>query len=256
MKIFVLNRNRLLVLGACIVVGALTLMIGLGGARAAISVANTKKDVPIYCVDTKEKKASISFDAAWGNEQTATLLDTLDKYNVKTTFFVVGAWVDKYPESVKEIQERGHEVCNHSNTHAHMTQISHDKQLDEISKCNEKIASVTGQMPTLFRAPYGEYNNQVLSTAKELNMYTIQWDIDSLDWKDPSPTQMKERISKKLNPGSIILLHNGAKNTPEALPMIIESIQNAGYEIIPISQIIYKDSYTIDNAGKQILNSQ
>lgn len=252
MKIFVINRRSMLVIGSCVLATVLAIIIGFNTTQAVATSTSTKKDVPIYCVDTTEKKVSISFDAAWGNEQTSTLLDILDKYNVKTTFFLVGEWVDKYPESVKEIQERGHEIGNHSDTHAHMSQISTSKQAEEICRCNDKVEAITGIRPTLFRAPYGEYNNEILATAKAEEVYTIQWNIDSLDWKDPTPTQMKDRISSKLEPGSIILLHNGATNTPEALPMIIESIQSQGYEIVPISELIYKDNYTIDNTGKQI----
>lgn len=218
-----------------------------------MAASNTNRDIPIYYVDTKEKVCAISFDAAWGNEQTDILLDILDEYNVKTTFFLVGQWVDNYPESVKKIHERGHDIGNHSDTHAHMTQISHSKQIEELNKCNEKIKAITNKEVTLFRPPYGEYDNAVVNSTKSCNMYCVQWNIDSLDWKDPTPQDMVKRIEQKLCPGSIILLHNGAKNTPQALPLIIESIIAQGYKIVPISELLPQGEYITDHEGKMIM---
>lgn len=162
----------------------------------------------------------------------------------------MGEWVDKYPDSVKAIHDAGHDVGNHSDTHAHMPQQSREDMLQELNGCNDKIEKITGVRPTLFRPPYGDYNNALVETVNSIHMYCVQWDIDSLDWKDPSPQQMVDRIQNNLSPGSIILLHNGAKNTPEALPMIIEAIRAQGYEIVPISEILLKGSYTTDHEGR------
>ena len=201
-------------------------------------------------VDTDKKQVALSFDAAWGNEQTEHLLEILDKYKVKSTFFLVGDWVKNYPDSVKDIAKHGHDVGNHSNTHPHMTQMSSSDMVGQIQSCNEKIKELTGKTPTLFRAPYGDYNNDVVKSVNGCNMYCVQWDVDSLDWKDPTPEQIKQNIMKKIKNGSIILMHNGAKNTPEALPTVIEAIKSEGYEIVPISQILLKGEYYTDVDGK------
>lgn len=229
--------------------------VGITTATEAVTTATTDRVIPIYCVDTDKKICSISFDAAWGNEQTDGLLDTLDKYKVKTTFFLVGSWAEKYPESVKEIAKRGHDVGNHSATHAHMTQISSEDMLTELENCNNKIEKLTGKRPTLFRPPYGDYDNNVVNTVMSLDMYCVQWNIDSLDWKDPSVDQIVQNCTSKLQPGSIILLHNGATNTPEALPKVIEAIHAQGYKIVPISKILPKGKYTTDVQGKMIINN-
>ena len=250
MKFFVLTKQRLLIIGCCLLVGALALSVCMSSYNGVITASTTTRKIPIYCVEQEEKVVSISFDAAWGNEQTQGLLDTLDEYNVKTTFYLVGEWVDKYPDSVKAIHDAGHDVGNHSDTHAHMPQQSREDMLKELNGCNDKIEKITGVRPTLFRPPYGDYNNALVETVNSIHMYCVQWDIDSLDWKDPSPQQMVDRIQKNLSPGSIILLHNGAKNTPQALPMIIEAIRAQGYEIVPISQILLKGSYTTDHEGR------
>ena len=123
---------------------------------------------------------------------------------------------------------------------------------EQINECNNKIKKITGVSPILFRPPYGDYNNSLVEAVKSSNMYCIQWDVDSLDWKNPAPKDMIARVTSKVKPGSIVLFHNGAKNTPEALPKIIETLQSQGYQIVPVSQLIYKDGYKIDNAGMQI----
>lgn len=117
---------------------------------------------------------------AWGNEDTQQLIDILAEDNIKATFFVVGEWVDKYPESVKALSDAGHEVMNHSSTHPHMTELSCDQMVAEVQECNEKIEKITGSCPTLFRPPYGDYNDSVVSTLRSIDMYTIQWDVDRL----------------------------------------------------------------------------
>ena len=228
----------------------ITAVTGIITATEAITTASTDRVIPIYCVEKTKKVCSISFDAAWGNEQTDNLLETLDKYNVKTTFFLVGQWVDKFPESVKKITEKGHDVGNHGDTHAHMTQQSDETTMQELISCNKKIEKVTGKSPTLFRPPYGDYNNNLVNAVMGINMYCVQWDIDSLDWKDPSVDQIVQNCTRKLQPGSILLLHNGAINTPEALPKIIEAIQGQGYKIVPISKLLLKGNYTTDVQGK------
>ena len=211
--------------------------------------------MPIYSVGRDDKYCSVSFDAAWGNEDTETLIKILNDYNVKATFFVVGSWVDKYPESVKQLSDAGHEVMNHSNTHPHMTQIGKEKMLEEVTLCDNKIEKITGKKPTLFRPPYGDYNNEVVGTMRDSGHYTIQWDVDSLDWKDLSAQAIYERVTSQVTSGSIILFHNAAKHTPEALPMILKYLKDNNYNVVPISKLIYKKDFTVDHTGKQISNA-
>ncbi len=256
MRLLILTKRKLITIGFCLLIGVLTASIITSTTYKAVQTASTQREIPIYKVDTNENKVAISFDAAWGNEQTDTLLDILDSYNVKSTFFLVGDWVDKYPESVKKIAEHGHDVGNHSNSHPHMTQMSNDAMIEEITACNQKIENTIGKSPTLFRAPYGDYNNDVVNSVKGLDMYCVQWDVDSLDWKDPTPDEIKNRILSKIGNGSIVLMHNGATNTPEALPMVIEGILDAGYEIVPISEILLDGDYYTDVEGKMCAVNQ
>ena len=237
---------------AVIAAASAALLCGIcAGGVAAVKTAAAKKELPIYSVERGDKKIAISFDAAWGNEQTGALIDILGEYGMKTTFFVVGSWVDKYPESVKALDAAGHEVMNHSNTHPHLTRLDVAKIEEEITLCAAKIESVTGKRPDLLRPPYGDYNDTVIKTIRRLGVYPIQWDVDSLDWKGISAEKIAARVLGGVKSGSIVLFHNGGEHTAEALPTILAELQSRGYEIVPVSQLIYRENYTIDHTGRQ-----
>ena len=250
-KVIHLKGKHMTVLG-CLLAAAV--MLGAVSAPAVVASA-AQRQLPIYCVQRDQKMLSISFDAAWGNEDTQQLIDILAKYDIKATFFVVGQWVDKYPESVKALSDAGHAVMNHSNTHAHMSKLSRDEILADVNACNDKIEAVTGVRPTLIRPPYGEYDDNVVSAIRSMDMEPIQWDVDSLDWKDLSAPDITQRVTSKVQPGSIVLFHNAAKHTPEALPGIIEALLQQGYTFVPISQLILPGEcgtdYTLDHTGRQ-----
>ncbi|MCD7946769.1 MAG: polysaccharide deacetylase family protein [Oscillospiraceae bacterium] len=249
MRIWIIRR-KYWVAGGCLLLAAV--MFWVVNIPSVIGVSATERQLPIYCVQRDEKVLSISFDAAWGNEDTQTLIDILGKYKIKATFFVVGSWVEKYPESVKALHDAGHEIMNHSNTHAHMTQLSKDEIIADINACNEKIEAVTGVCPTLIRPPYGEYDDNVISAIRSIGMEPIQWDVDSLDWKELASPEITQRVTSQVQSGSIVLFHNAALHTPEALPGIIEALIQDGYTFVPISQLILEQPYTIDHTGKQL----
>ena len=242
-------RRKLIAAGACAL--AAVMMFWVVNHPAVVGVSASTRQLPIYCVQKDYKVLSISFDAAWGNEDTQQLIDILGKYNVKATFFVVGEWVDKYPESVKALSDADHEVMSHSNTHAHFNSLSSQEIIDDLTACGEKIAAVTGTQPTLFRCPYGEYDDHVINAVRSMGIEPIQWDVDSLDWKDLSAADITKRVTSKVQPGSIVLFHNAALHTPEALPAIIQTLLQEGYTFVPISQIILTGEYTIDHTGRQ-----
>lgn len=250
MRLLILTRRSLLIIAFCLLAGAAAVGVTVSSATKAIQTAATPKENPVYRVESDKKQVAISFDAAWGNEETPQLLKILDDFNVKATFFLVGDWVDKYPEDVKTIAAKGHDIGNHSNTHPHLPQLTEEAALAEITACNEKIKALTGSCPTLFRPPYGDYDNMVVNAVKSLGMYCVQWDVDSLDWKDPTPEQMTKTVLDKVKDGSIVLMHNGAKNTPAALPSIIKGIRNKGFEIVLIKDLIPEGEYYTDVQGE------
>ena len=209
------------------------------------------RSLPIYSVDVEEKKIAISFDCAWGVEYTEKLLDIMEKNDVKCTFFAVQFWVEKYPEYAAKIVDAGHELGTHSRTHSYMSKLSESEIRDELTTSCAAIEKATGQKTNLFRAPYGDYDNLLVDTAKSMDLYTIQWDVDSLDWKNLSATEIALRIINGVKNGSIILCHNNGLHTAEALPIIFSTLKNRGYEFVPIGELIYKENYTIDTNGRQ-----
>ena len=232
---------------------AAALGLGMAGYLAAWPAFGYTADrqLPIYCVDRPEKVCAISFDAAWGADNTQSILDVLAKYNVKATFFVVGNWADQYPQQAKAIVESGCELMNHSNAHGHFNSMSTEEILADVNACNDKIEALTGVRPTLIRCPFGEYDDHVITAIRSIGMEPIQWDVDSLDWKGISAQEIQGRVLDKVKPGSIGLFHNAAENTPEALPGIIEALLADGYTIVPISQILLSGKTMIDNTGRQ-----
>ena len=246
-----MKKYSLVILALLVVVaGSLRYLSSL--ARVTVNVSG--RELPIYSVETEEKKVALSFDAAWGNEDTQKILDILKKEKVHVTFFMTGGWVSEYPEDVKAIKAAGHDLGNHSETHKNMSQLSKEEQKEELMKVHEEVKELTGVEMELFRPPYGDYDDQVILTAKECGYYPIQWDVDSLDWKNYGTDSVIQTIleHKNLRNGSIILCHNGAKYTADALESVIRGLKEKGYEIVPISELIYRENYHMDPAGRQI----
>ena len=243
-----------------VLVAALALVASVKYVASYVNVSSNVngRELPIYSVETDEKKVALSFDAAWGNEDTQEILDILKKHDIHVTFFMTGGWVESYPDDVKAIYEAGHDLGNHSENHKNMSQLSNEEKTQELMTVHNKVKELTGAEMCLFRPPYGDYDDQVVLNAKENGYYAIQWDVDSLDWKDYGVDSIIDTVlnHKSLQNGSIILCHNGAKYTAEALESVITGLQEKGYEIVPISELIYKDNYHMDVTGRQIKDSK
>lgn len=224
------------------------------GSLVPTSGAAANRELPIYCVQTEEPKIALTFDAAWGNQDTQKIMEILKKHNVKVTFFMTGGWVDTYPDDVKMILAEGHDLGNHSQNHKNMSQLSDSEKETELMSVHNKVKELTGYEMFLFRPPYGDYDNALVTTAKKCGYYAIQWDVDSLDWKDYGVESILKTVTQNehLGNGSIILCHNGAKYTAEALDTMITTLKDAGYTFVPLSELIYKEKYHMDNEGRQI----
>lgn len=244
-------RPKLQLLGLCGVL-ALLCALYLGPLQQdATAVIASQKVLPIYSVEREDKVISVTFDASWGGDKTMAILDLLDQYNAKATFFLVGIWVDKYPELVQEIARRGHEIGNHSDSHAHFTQISDAQIRQELKDCSDKIEDLTGTRPTLFRPPYGDYNSKVITVVRDAGYEAVQWSVDSLDWKNRGISDLVKRATNNVQKGDIILFHNDSQYIVEALPAILQHYQAQGFTMIPAKDILLSGNTTIDVQGKQ-----
>ncbi len=251
MKLYVFNVRRVLVFLSVLVIIVMTISV-LSFPESVAAVFNSKREIPIYSVDAEEKLASVTFDCAWGADDIPQILDALKEADVKATFFMVGQWAEKNPEMVKMMAKEGHDTANHSYSHFRMGSLDKDMMSREIIKCGDVIEKLTSTKCDLFRAPYGDYNNTLLSEARKLGYFTIQWNVDSLDWKPGiSKAEIKQRIGQKIKPGSILLFHNDTPYTAKLLPEIIAELENGGYKLVPVSQLIIREDYYIDHEGRQ-----
>ncbi len=219
----------------------------------SVAMGEGSRLLPIYSVETPEKKVAVTFNCAWEAEDIPDILAILEKYEAKATFFILGQWAKDNPTAVKMIAEAEHEIGTHSNTHPDMAKISMEKVREELLRSCEHIENAGGGKPKLFRAPSGSYSSELIKTASEMGFTTIQWDVDSRDWKDKTAGEMVESVTKNVRKGSIILFHSGKENTLEALPQILEILKNGGYEFVKVSDLIYSENYTIDHTGRQFL---
>lgn len=252
MKTYVINFKSLLKYFSLLLLSALLISAVNITGMDVLGVFSSGKELPIYCVETPDKKAAITFDCAWGADDILQILDTLKQKQVKASFFIVGQWAEKHPEEVRMIAQEGHDIGNHSYSHLRMGALDRDRIVSEIQKCGKLLDELTGEKTELFRAPYGDYSNNTVTVARDLGYYTIQWNVDSLDWKPGiGIEEIKSRVSSKLNPGSIILFHNDTPHTAAILPDIIDTIKTSGYELVPVSQIIIRENYFIDFDGRQ-----
>lgn len=214
---------------------------------------DNQKLLPVYCVSTEKPQIAISFDAAWGNEDTERILEILEEENIKATFFMTGSWVEAFPEDVKEIYAAGHELGNHSLHHYDMTTISKQEMQEEVMAVHNMVKELTGCDMQVFRPPYGAYNDNVIEAVRGCGYQAIQWDVDSLDWKNYGVDSIINTVCnhKNLGNGSIILCHNGGKYTADALQELIRNLKASGYEFVRISELVDVNNYNMDFEGRQ-----
>ena len=269
MPIIVLTKKNLLIALLCLalLVGGLFLWLRLrdqpktGETAAAMArVENYElnvlpmksRELPVYGVGRSDNRIALTIDAAWDADKTPFILDTLDKYNVKATFFLCGVWVKHYPDFVKEIARRGHEIGNHSLTHPHMSRMDSIAIQKELSDLDDMLQELTGKRSTLFRPPFGEYNDTVVKAAREAGYEVIQWSRDTVDWKqDRSAQTILDGVLKKLQSGDIILCHNNGYKIETYLPVLIETAQQKGFSFVTVSELLLSGETSIDNNGIQ-----
>ena len=255
MKVFVLTKNSIILYSSIFLALIGIFIVGSNFGDSVFTTASSGEKLPIYCVQTDKPQIALTFDAAWGDEDTDKLISVLEQNGAKASFFMVGGFINRFPKSVKKFSDAGHEILNHSDTHAHLSGLSETDIITEITACEDKIEKVTGVSKKLFRAPYGEYNEEIVKIANANGYKVIQWDVDSLDWKDLSVDEITARVVSKTKNGSIILFHNGTANTASALEKLLPQLKEKGFEFVPVSELIYNENYHIDHEGKQIPNS-
>ena len=247
----ILKKKFLIVVLVLTIVTAICCSTLSTTASAEVFFNKSNRKLPVYAVDTDEKVVALSFDAAWGADKTEKIMEILKSYDATATFFLVGFWVDKYPEITKKIYENGFEVGTHSSAHLHMSKLSEEEIRQDLSMSIDKIESLTGATVRVFRPPYGEYNDTLITVSKSLNVLPVQWSVDSLDWKGISANEISSRVLSRVTNGSIVLCHNNSDHIVEALPIILSGLIAKGYKFKAVGDLVMYENYYIDNNGVQ-----
>ena len=251
MKILCLkNKSIIQMLSLSLIAIALATIVAITNT-GTVYFGYAIRKVPIYSVDTSEKKVALTFDAAWGSDKTLKIVDLLKTEDVLGTFFLVGFWVESNADKVKQIYDAGFDIGTHSNTHPKMSTLSKSQMQQELETSMKLISDITGEEVSLFRPPFGDYNDSLIQVAGSLGLKTIQWDVDSLDWKGLSANEILTRVKTSVKNGSIILFHNNSDHILEAIPLVVSYLKSQGYSMVKLSQLVYQDDYYIDNNGLQ-----
>ena len=247
------GKIKLAILAALVLLAVVMGIYGISDsvAESVYNAASVK--LPIYCTDNENREIALTINCAWGAEDIDEILETLDFYDVKATFFVLGTWAEANPDKLIKIFENGHEIGNHSYSHKLPSRSTEAQLAEEIDKCNDIVKRLTGVKPQLYRAPSGDITETVLELAEDRNMYNIKWSVDSIDWKDNMTYEnILNRVIGRTQSGSILLFHNDTAHTAESLDKILTELEKKGFSFLKVSDLIYKDNYTIDHTGRQI----
>jgi len=193
---------------------------------------------PIFRGNTAKNMIALTFDATFGDNQTEAILNILRQNNIRSTWFISGIWAENFPALLRSISSAGHEIGNHSYNHPHMTQLSPAEMSSQITNATMAIQRVIDVPVYFFRPPFGEYNQTLLNVAAGLGYLTIMWTIDSLDWQNPGPDAIVNRVLSNAANGAIVLMHNAAPDTPQALPRIISELRRRGFNFGTVSDVI------------------
>lgn len=247
-------KGKKVVIEVILLVLVIILSVIVNKRSISVSINETAK-LPIFRVNTEEKEVALTFDINWAEEDHLDeILQILKKYDAKGTFFIMGGWVnytDDNKEKLKNIYNDGHEIGNHSYIHPNFVNISEQRMNDELKKTEDIIYQTIGYNTKLFRFPSGSYNEKALNYVMSKGYKCIQWDVDSVDWKQAGADVEYNRVMKNVKEGSILLFHNNAKYTPENLDRIINKLTGEGYKFLTVSELIYDDNYYIDENGVQ-----
>ena len=233
------------------VVYVFIILLGLGNMVVSL-VSITEKELPIYSVQREEALFALTFNCAWEENDIPQLLDLLERENIKATFFLVGQWIERYPDSVRQIVDAGHEIGNHSYSHVDFVGAGEEVIRQQMEKTDALIREVTGSDPVLARVPSGSYDSRVIRLLRQEGYEVIQWDVDSIDWKKPPAEEITERILTKVQNGSIVLFHSGAATTLEALPDVIAGLREKGYCFTTVGDLLLKGETVMDHTGRQM----
>lgn len=252
---FIVLKKRNLVYAVAYLIFFIVLVTSIGvSSTSAVFFNESVRKIPVYSVDRadeEEKLIALSFDAAWGADKTQGIIDIMNRNEATGTFFLVGFWLDKYGEETKAIANAGFEIGNHSKNHLNMPRLDKDEIVSEIKYVNDKVNELTNIKPKYFRAPFGDYDNKLMTVLEDMDMVGVQWSIDSLDWKGLSADEIVNRVVPKAKNGDIVLFHNNSDHILDALPLVLKGLKEKGFKFVKMSDLVASENYSVDSRGVQ-----
>ena len=243
------RKSVWLLLGA--LVYAAVVLLGLGNMVVSL-VSISDKELPVYSVQREEPLAALTFNCAWDENDIPQLLRLLEQEKIKATFFLVGQWIEQYPDSVRQIAAAGHEIGNHSYSHVDFVGAGEETIRQQMEKTDALVQELTGVKPTLARVPSGSYDSRVIRLLRQQGYEVIQWDVDSVDWKKPPAKEIVRKVVGKAQNGSIVLFHSGAATTMEALLDVIAGLREKGFRFAKVGELLLEGETAIDHTGRQV----
>jgi len=243
MKVLFIRRTILLVI--CLLV---TFSLGYWAGKIPMTdlpvVGLLAREMPIFYVKKKAPEVCLTFDISWGEKTLPLVLKVLEQHQVPATFFLSGPWAVRHEGYVKSIAEQGHEIASHGDRHLNLSQYPKEVVKENIYKAHQDLLSVVDRVVPFFRPPNGDYDDLVIDTARELGFETVIWSVDSLDWKNPGPGYMVDRVIRRTFPGAIVLCHasDSSQEIHIALPGIITGLRKKGYRLVTLSQLVEEGS--------------
>jgi len=252
------SRGRILLIRRKYVAAAALILAVIGiftiiNHPAIVGVSGRQRTLPIYSVEREDRTMSLSFNTSdTGDAHTLQILQILNAADVRATFFVTGNWVRQNEELAAKLAESGHELMNLSDDHSLLRRMTAAEIIENLEACNTVIETATGTRPTIFRAPYGGYDDKLIHLAASMGLRTVQWSIDSGDWRISDPQAIVRQVQNRAFPGGIVLMHSNLAQTAAALHAVIEGLQADGYTLIPVSELVLDCAYTTSITGRQI----
>lgn len=248
-KIFIIRRSYLAALMLSLAVVAIFYVIN---HPAVVGRDRQEHVLPIYSVSREEQVIALTFNlSATEDQHTSRVLTALNQQEITATFFVTGQWVRENPQLALEMAQAGHELMNLSDDHGLLRRLHGESLRENLLACSLVIYETTHTRPHFFRAPYGEYDSRLVETANSLGMTSVQWSIDSGDWRGLTADAIVHQVLNRSFSGGIVLLHSNLPQTAVAMPLLLQQLQEAGYEILPLSQLIYQGEYVVSLSGVQ-----
>ena len=231
------EKKKLLIanVAALTVIAVVLTVLALNGTGAVIEVAG---NAAVYRGDPENDGVTLMFNVYWGEEYIPDILDILDAYGVKTTFFIGGSWAAKNMGLVKEISERGHEIGSHGYNHKDAENLNYDRNIDEMVPAERLLEQITGKEISLFAPPSGSVGDKMFEAAKDLGYTVVMWSRDTVDWRDKNPDLVYKRATQDTQSGELILMHP-TEHTLKALEKILIYYKNSGLKPMPAGENIF-----------------